>query len=827
MHAENSTGARVLKSMFELTECSGCPFGGPKVAGKGDPNSPFLIIGESPGKQELVKGEPFVGPSGKVLDTALAQVVGIPEPYIINAMQCFPGIAAMKNEDNLQAGVAACRHHLLKEINRAPRKVILALGAPALWAVTNNYSYRITKERGKLIPTEHAEMGLIASVHPAFLMRGGAGATFQQFMRDVKYAEELALGFPPKSPPKVEYIIARDERDIRDMSAHFASLPEGTVIGGDLETSGFSPLKDRILSAGFGYKAEEIYCFPESLCEGLEPLFHPHLRYLWHNGKFDIRFLWENGAPSARVDEDTMLLSYVLDENGGIHDLETVSSDWLNSPNWKEMLESHLNKRTDSYEVIPKDVLHHYMALDIGNTIASFHVLRSVVAADPALNRAYTRLLIPASNTLARVERNGLFVDKERVAENTEWYKDEIEKYRKEFMRFAEPFPDSGYTEKLINSPKQMKQLLYSDLKIKPFKGRMTTDKKVLEKLPKHPAIETLFKARKVVKEYGTYVKNVEDNIDIDGAVHCTYKLHGTKTGRLASANPNLQNIPRNPRIRGQYIAREGRRFIEPDLSQAELRVLACLSNDPVLCHIYETAGMSLHDEVRADIWGYAKDWSESVVREHLRKFGLTEDTRWGAKGEDRILEEQKMRAKAVNFGIVYGRTAQSISEEFSITIKEAQHWIDKWFKKFPKATEFLMRCREVPVKGQILVTPFGRKRRFGVVGNERIDMMQNEASNFPMQGPASDITLDTARRIEFTIKEQFDADICNLVHDSILIELPDDDNIARECAIFVIKALEETPKLWGFKRIPFVAEAKMGTRWGSLSKYDPFKEAA
>lgn len=809
-----------------VTPCPDCPFGGAKVGSAGDPNSPLVIIGESPGRNELVKGIPFVGASGRVLKKALQQGVA-PKPYIINSMQCFPGYGDDKDEENLKQAVSICRQRVLDEIAKAPRKVILALGTPALWAASGNYDYKITQERGKLLPSELASIGIVPSVHPAFLMRGGAGASYQQFMRDVKYAVDLINGAHPKSPPKVDYILARDVQDIKDVAEYFRSLPSGHPIAADTETSGFSFLSDRILCTGFAPYADEVYIIPEHLSHAMAPLYDNESRFIWHNGKFDVKFQWQAGCSKARIDEDTMLLSYVLDETGGIHDLEQVSSDWLGSPNWKNMLEQYLPNKQASYEVIPPEVLHYYAALDIGNTRAIYDVLRPLVAADKALDRAYTRTLIPAANFLARVERNGLHADLERISDNEVWYQNEIAKYKQIFIDFSKPFPNSGYTDKLPNSPKQMQRLLYDDLGIKPYKGRRSTDKKTLDKLPKHPAIDALFVSRKVAKEYGTYVKSARENIDQDGAVHSTYALHGTKTGRLASSNPNLQNVPRNPRIRGQYIARPGRRFIEPDLNQAELRVLACLSDDPGLCYIYENAGMSLHDELRASIWGYPKDYSASELAHQLQKFGLTEDTRWGAKGEDRIMEEQKMRAKAVNFGIAYGRTAASIAEEFQIPVPEAQGWIDAWFKKFPKAKEFMARCRQAPEKMQVLVTPFGRKRRFGVVGVDRLDGMQNEATNFSCQSPASDMTLHSGIELEALLKEEYDTDIINLVHDSILAECPDDDDVAAAVAKLLIDKMEEVPKKWGFKRVPFVAEAKMGYRWGSLSKFDPYKQAA
>jgi DNA polymerase-1 len=785
--------------------------------------------------QELKQKLPFVGPSGEVLDKSLMQVPHV-EPYYLNAMQCFPGYAQDKKQDLIAAGVSACRERVLKQIAAAPRKVILALGAPALWSITGDYDHKITFQRGRLFPTNLASNGCIPSVHPAFLMRGGAGASFQQYMRDVKYGLELWQGKAPKSPPQVKYEFVRDERDIKDVADYFKARGPSAVIAGDIETTGFSFLSDDIICAGFAIDADEVFGVPRHLLDGISPLLDAPGQYMWHGGKFDVKFLWRRGFKQARIDEDSMLMSYVLDENGGIHDLETVASDWLGSPNWKAMLDGLVPKkvpdisypkgwRPGNYGDIPRDTLHHYMCLDIGNTRGLYDVLRPIINSNKHLTKAYERTLIPGANFLAKVETRGLYVDLERVHENTDWYTEKIDKHRIEFYKLAQQFPDSGYTEKLMNSPKQMVRLLYDDLKIVPYKKQRTTDKKVLEKLPDHPALRILRNSRKDNKEYGTYVKSVAKNTDVDGCVHTTYKQHGTRTGRLASGEPNVQNVPRNPRIRGQYIARPGRRFLEPDLNQAELRALACFSNDPGLCHIYETAGMSLHDELRATIWGYPKDWRDETVEAYLQKFDLSHETRFGAKGEDRIMEEQKMRAKAVNFGIPYGRESFSIAEEFMIKPAEAQGWINAWFKKFPEAKKFLDQCRDVPMKGQVLINNFGFYRRFGVVGKELVKGMQNEASNFPCQSCASHITLHAAVELENEgTLAAHDAYVCNLVHDSILFDVPDDDDVVASLARIAIAKMEDVPKRWGFTRIPFVAEAKMGNRWGSLSKYSPPK---
>jgi DNA polymerase-1 len=804
-----------------LEPCPDCPFGGPKVGSKGNPNSKLVIIGESPGKNELKDKIPFVGDSGKVLDLALLQEGGGEEPFFINALQCWSGKRDDKDPEQIAAATKICANRVLKQIAQAPREVVLALGSSALWSVTENYGLKITQERGKVLPSPLARRGIIPSVHPAFIMSGGANATFQQFMRDVKYARSLAQGGATKKPPDIRYRVAQTYRDIVRWSRLFTYAD---YIAADIETSGFDHLSDRILCVGFSLHPGYVYVVPEHLVKHVHLLFNRRARYIWHNGKFDVKFLWQAGITNARCDEDTMLLSYALDEIGGIHDLEQVASDWLNSPNWKAMLEQHLPKKGASYSFIPKHVLHHYMALDIGNTHAIFNVLRELVRADKHLEKLYTRTLMPASTFLAKVESRGIHVDLEKVKENDTAYLERIAEHKAFILAQAETFTDSKYTEKLAGSPKQLKQLLYEDLGLKAPKGKEGTGIKILEKL-NHPVVESLKKYRKVAKEHGTYIKpllgtkKVATIIRIDGRVHCTYLLHGTRTGRLASRNPNLQNVPRNPIIRGQYVAAPGRRLVEVDLNQAELRILACFSKDPELCKIYTTAGMSLHDEVRAEIWGHPKDYSPSMLAQQLNKFRLTPETRYDEKGADLLVAEQKMRAKNVNFGVVYGITASGLAEQTESPVGDCQSWIDKWFGKFRLAGEFIERCKNAPFEGKTLITPFGNKKRPNCVSKELARGMMNEYANFPEQSSASHCTLHAGVELEEELSIVYDAHVCNLIHDALLIDAPDDDEICAEVAKITIAKMEEVPKRWGFIQVPFVAEAKQGYRWGSLGK--------
>lgn len=789
------------------------------VGTKGNPNAPFMIIGESPGRQEIKEGLPFVGPSGHLLDKTLQRLGLDPKEdvYYYNAFECFPGKRDDKKEDDLKRATSLCRTKVLQEIRKAPRRVILPLGAPAIWSVFGDDNLKITQNRGRYFQHELASIGVVPSVHPAFLMAGGKGATYQQWVRDLEYAVSLLRGTPPKTPPKVQWEIARDHYDVQDFAA---SIPKGEVVAGDIETSGFSFLSDRILCTGFAWRPEFVLVIPEHLTWASKyVLRREDVQFLWHNGQFDVKFLWANGMEEARIDHDTILESYALDENGGIHSLDQVASDWLNSPNWKKALDDHLPKKTMSYDVIPRQVLHQYMALDIGNTRAIHPILYPRICADRHLDKLYHRVLIPATNFLARVERNGLYADLQRIQENEAAYDKEVQKYREEIIAIAAQFPNSGYTDKLVGSPKQLARLLYDDLQIPTYKRQKKTGKDILDKLRQDPIIVSLKKYRKVAKEKSTYVTPAAENIDRDGAVHSSLALFKTATGRLASSDPNVQNIPRNPQIRGQYVARPGRRCVEVDLNQAELRVLACLSGDHKLCHIYSTEGMSLHDEVRAEIFGWPKDYTPQELARQLDKFRLTPETRWDENGKDLLIAEQKMRAKNINFGIPYGISAPGLSEQTGSSVKDAGEWIDKWMKTYVGAAKFLNECKAAPSTGRVLITPFGNKRRFGVVSNERLISIQNQAMNFPEQSSASHITLTSGVDLFWHLKKEYDADIINLIHDAILVDCPDDDEVAAHVAKDMIVVMERKPKEWGFVRVPFKAEAKQGYRWGSLKE--------
>jgi uracil-DNA glycosylase family 4 len=794
--------ARQLSQIPRPERCPACPLRTPTVGSSGPKDARMVIVGESPGAQEVAYRRPFVGDSGRLLRTTFPKDIDADSIMITNSQLCLP--SKEKDAKKLAECCRACHERLYEEIAAYPRTVILAVGNGALWSLTGDYTLKITQERGKIFPTPLASQGIVAAYHPAFVLRG---ANYKIFREDVQYAFHLFRGGERKIPAEYSYQLMDPSR----VSELHNLLKENGYVGADIETSGLNPRRDRILCLGVNVGGDCTYIIRGSdLLYFVELFDDPSIKWIWHNGKFDTAFLNQLGIP-ARVDEDTMLLNYSLNEVGGIHDLESIAGNLLGAPDYKDKVTPYIQKGDSGFESVPESILFQYrLAPDCGYTYKSWQILRRQVAEDEHLDKLYRRILIPASDMLRHVEARGFYVHRDQLQRNFDHYEGNASKEIPGVVpslcaEINEHVHKAGYTDINPNSWQQVSMILYDVLKLSnKYKSRSTAEEILKLNTPHHPIIDALLKYREVAKAYGTYVKGISRHIEQDGCIHSTYKIHGTRTGRLSSSDPNLQNIPRDPVLRSQFGARPGHVLLEFDLDQAELRCLAALSGDPTLCSIYESNSLSLHKEVSEWLWG--NNWKE--------RYAIGEEE--GGKQDPVFLKayDEYMRTKALNFGIVYGRTGPSIAEEFKVSFEEADSWIGKWFTRFPLAKEYIDACRRAPTQGKTLVTPFGRKKRFGAVSFGRIHSLQNEAANFPHQSCASDITLYTAIKV-YKELERYAAYIVNLVHDSLIVECPDDPHTIERVREIVEPELVESPTEWGLDKIPFKTDCKIGTQWG------------
>lgn len=785
--------------------CQGCPFGGLKVGSRGPVDSPFVIVGESPGPNELIKGYPFVGDSGLMMDATLREVGWDPkvdpEPYITNALQCVP---RQKELRSMQSATNCCQNRLYEELAAHPRKVILGLGASASWTLTNNFGLKITQDRGHFFEHPLAEIGVVIALHPAYLMRTSVG--YSQWKKDLGYAVALLKGLNPKDGQWVKPLWGVIENR-EQFEAFVNRMDAANFIASDIETSGLHFQKNYMFMIGFTSDLSQgkyVDIVPAQIIWDNEDLAHRlfgnSAQWIWQNGKFDIKFLRYEGFEEARVDEDTMLLSYALNENKG-HDLDQIAWDWIGAPRHKDAIEkwfreNGIPRKKWNYDMVPKmEIMYPYAAYDISKTYFAFWKLREAVKADKNLEKLYTKTLIPASEFLACIELAGLSLDPDRVNENITYLVGEIAKAEEPIQVYARQFIGHNIN---IGSWQQLQQLLYNRMKLGNIGSSTDEDALIqIQRKHAHPIANHLLRWRKLKKQLGTYVIPALPHWDakgknllpgwggVDGRVHCSFKLHGTTTGRLASSDPNMQNIPRDPRIRGQFVASPGKVLIETDLNQAELRCLAIMSNDPTLVEIYTRNEVSIHHITSVAMFGEHYD------------------------------DDQKMRAKAVNFGIVYGRTASSLAEEFNITISEAEDYIRIWFERYPVARNFIAGSRDAPRLMRTMINAFGRKKRWGVVTDDNRTMLENEAANWPHQSTAHDITLNAGIRVHKTLKRVWGIDMVNEIHDALYQEANNDPDFYKPPTAYVQHVMTQVPKEFGLVRVPFLAEAKAGDRWG------------
>lgn len=783
-------------------QCEGCPFGGVKVGSRGPEDSPFVIVGESPGSNELSKGYPFVGMLGEMLDHVLTEVGWTkedPEPYILNALQCFP---RNKEPSLMVTATKCCAYRLNQQITAHPRKVILALGNSAAWSLTGYYDIKITQQRGKLFPHVGSELGTVITMHPVYILRNSVA--YGPWKKDIGYAVALAKGEDPKAglwaPPL--WTTIKDRSEYEDLVNR---MEAATYIAGDIETGGRDELgtptglhfqKGHILMLGITSDlsgGRHVDVIPGKIIWDNEDLTHRLLgnkaKWIWQNGKFDVKFFRYEGIHEARVDHDTMLLSYSLNENKG-HDLDQIAWDWIGAPKHKHAVDDwftqmRIPKGKRDYADVPRALLTQYAAYDLSKTYHVFFKLHEAVMADANTKKLYERTLLPASELLTHVEMKGLKLDPVRVQENDLVLLDRLIVPTNNIQKYARQHLGMDIN---IGSYQQLQKLLYNRMKLGVVGS--STDDDALTKIQRrfnHPIVLDLKAWRKIAKARNTYVKNALSWPGLDDRVHVSFKIHGTSTGRLASGDPtNIQNWPRDAQIRGQFIAAEGYILVECDLNQAELRCLALMSGDPTLLEIYTRNEESIH---------------------HITSLAM-----FGPNYTD----DEKMRAKAVNFGIVYGRSAPSLAEEFNISVREAEEYIKIWFARFPVARDFIEKCRRGPAEQRTLITNFGRKKRWGAVTWETEQNLANEAANFPHQSTAHDITLHAGIETQPVVKRLWNADIVNEIHDALYFEVPNDPDIYGPLIAYVQHVMQRVPRDWGLTKVPFLAEAKVGVRWGA-----------
>lgn len=486
---------------------------------------------------------------------------------------------------------------------------------------------------------------------------------------------------------------------------------------------------------------------------------------------------------AAKSFYDISVAAYLINPLKDSYFVEDIARDYMGSAcsSKSEMIgKAKLNEvlRFNDEKAINYFATESYVALHSGENILA-------KLKDLELTELYEKVEMPLIYSLAKMENTGVRVDEERLKKYADTLLEKIAKLEESITKKAgESFN--------INSPKQLGEILFEKLKLsggKKTKTGYSTAADVLEKLaPEHEIIRDILEYRQLTKLNSTYATGLAGYIREDGRIHGTFNQTITATGRISSTDPNLQNIPvrteMGSKIRDIFVPKEGYVFVDADYSQIELRVLASLSGDEKLIESYHSA---------ADI--------HAATASQVFHVPLEE-----------VTPELRRNAKAVNFGVVYGISAFGLSEDLSISRKEALDYINNYFKIYGGVKKFLdKQVADAKEKGYVK-TMFGRIRPIPEIKSSNFmtrSFGDRVAMNSPIQGSAADIMKISMLKVDEALeKSGFDARIVLQIHDELLVEVKEDE--AAKVSELVEKAMKEAVSL----KVPLEVDAHIGKTW-------------
>lgn len=527
------------------------------------------MVGEAPGFREAKEGRPFTGPSGQLLDMVLSHHgLNRKQLRVTNTVLCRPP----DNRNPTPQEVRCCSHRLQAEIGSA--KKVLALGNFAAQAILETRE-GITKLRvgppraSRLVPQGE----VVATVHPAACLR--VSDFFPNLVTDVgKLKSESTIRW--KEPA---YAVFDDpDSAVKALEEIDRTYPNGELVidievGVEKDFAFTHADRFKVLCVGIGYAAHRAIVLGEAALES--EAVRAALRWLLschplcaHNGKFDLPGLQTLGIPvgSIKLWFDTMLAHYCLDERRGTHGLGYLGVELLGAPDWKHALDRYLTKKTDSYAVVPRGVLYKYNAYDVCVTwlLKDRFIPELEAATNPRADGYYKNLrelhdfLIEVSNELLMpAEDAGVAVDIEYLDLLTDEYLQVLEKLEAELWDIAGDYRDEKTGGQInVRSPQQLTRFFHAE----GVKTGTTNKEFLADLLTRVDPVSVLglfvvqlLRYRREHKLYSTYVKGIRKRM-YRGRVYPTFLIHGTQTGRLACRNPNLQNIPRESKIRRQFV---------------------------------------------------------------------------------------------------------------------------------------------------------------------------------------------------------------------------------------------------------------------------------
>ena len=539
-------------------------------------------------------------------------------------------------------------------------------------------------------------------------------------------------------------------------------LNEQSVIAVDTETSSLNPLDADLVGVSFSYAPNKACYIPlahknikglkkEIVLKKIKPILEdPSIKKVGQNIKFDFIILKQNNIEINPI-EDTMLISYTLDAGTNRHNLDTLSEIHLSHKtiSYKELVGTGKNKL--NFSDVALDKATEYAAEDADVTLRLYNYLKARLD-EEKLNKVYETFEKPMVKLLSKLEFNGIKVDDIYLKKLSKNFEGKLKKIEKEIYSIAGK-------EFNIASPKQLGEIIYNELKIaklrKTKKGSLATSANILEDLALagHEFPNLVLEWRQISKLKNTYSDALQDHISKrTKRVHTSFLLAATNTGRLASSNPNLQNIPikseEGKEIRKAFIADKKNVLISADYNQIEMRILADMADVKELKKAFKN-NEDIHSLTASQVFNVPIN----KVNDDLRR-----------------------KAKTINFGIIYGITQYGLAKQISVSNQEALDFINAYFKKFPEIKEYMNSTISACRKQGYVSNIFGRRIHLRGINDKNFNIrsfQERAAINAPIQGSAADIIRLAMIKINELIEEdkKLQTKMLLQIHDELIFE--------------------------------------------------------
>jgi DNA polymerase-1 len=612
-------------------------------------------------------------------------------------------------------------------------------------------------------------------------------------------APAVEAGLDPALSAAGEYetVLTRGQLD-----AWIAKLQAAEEFAFDTETDSLNALCARIVGLSLAVEPGRACYIPlahdypgvpaqlptEVVLDALRPLFaDPNKRKLGQHGKYDLHVLRCHGLEVRGYADDTMLESFVFNATASRHDMDSLARRYLGYDTITYTDVAGKGAKQIAFSHVALDDATRYAAEDADVTLRLHRVLAPKLAAVPALERVYREIEIPLVPVLERIEANGVMIDMDELRRQSA----DLARRMLGLQQHATELAGRTFN---LDSPKQVCALLFEELKlpalVKTPTGQPSANEEALEAIAdQHELPRVILDYRSLAKLRSTYTDKLPDmaNPD-DGRVHTSYHQAGAATGRLASSDPNLQNIPIRTedgrRIRKAFVAPAGRKIVACDYSQIELRIMAHLSEDPALLAAFH-GDADIHRVTAAEIFSVAP--------------------------ED-VSADQRRYIKAVNFGLIYGMSAFGLAAQLNIERTAAQQFIDRYFTRYPGVAEYMRRTRELAREQGYVETVFGRRLflpDIRAASGPRRAGAERAAINAPMQGTAADLIKLAMIAVQAWLdREGLRTRLILQVHDELVLEAPDDE---------VARVVRELPALMtsvATLRVPLKVDVGRGPNW-------------